>query len=512
MKRIIIMIILFVFLFSNSAFGEEYTELAEKLKEIGVFKGTENGFELDREPTRVEGLIMFIRLIGKEDEALEQDWSHPFTDVPSWADRYVGWAFQHGYINGISETQFGTGNIKAKSFITLLLRAFGYDDSRGDFNWENSIEKAREIGIIDHSKANELNTKKFLRDDVVFLLYNALNVNLKDSNITLKENIEQKETNTYEKHMGNTYSNIANMGIVIKKGEYLFYKNGQNGLVKYNITTNEKETIYKDPVNNMNIVNDLIYFRNEKGIYCINISNNEVKLIHEFNYSREQYRYGTMFLIDNYIYFKGDTYGIEKIKLDGTEHKVLYDEEIYDFIVYEDKIYFTDEKENKFYIMNTDGTDMKLFMDIDLWYYLDASIKDGWIYFEAKLPNTDYQQGIYRAKLDGSDIELIGENVSEFNADGSVIVYVNVRQEKANNTYNRVYEIHTVNHDGSNDTILVKGIGNINNLNIVDDKGVFYNLFVDENNYSYNNINEYSGFYFLDLKTLKKTLIYEETN
>ena len=38
----------------------KYDEYAEKLATIGVFKGTGNGFELDRAPTRLEGLVMLI--------------------------------------------------------------------------------------------------------------------------------------------------------------------------------------------------------------------------------------------------------------------------------------------------------------------------------------------------------------------------------------------------------------------------------------------------------------------
>ena len=49
-----------------------YVELAEHLKSVGVFQGTSSGFELDREPSRIEGGVMFVRLLGGEEEAKDK--------------------------------------------------------------------------------------------------------------------------------------------------------------------------------------------------------------------------------------------------------------------------------------------------------------------------------------------------------------------------------------------------------------------------------------------------------
>lgn len=38
--------------------------------------------------------------------------------------------------------------IEAKSYITLLLPALGYDDKNGDFTWNESISKAYDIGLL----------------------------------------------------------------------------------------------------------------------------------------------------------------------------------------------------------------------------------------------------------------------------------------------------------------------------------------------------------------------------
>ncbi|HPM00012.1 MAG TPA: S-layer homology domain-containing protein, partial [Bacillota bacterium] len=83
---------------------------ASALKKLGLFKGvSDTDFDLDRAPSRVEAIIMLIRVLGKESEVLSGNWTHPFTDVASWADKYVGYAYEKGLSGGISASEFGTG-------------------------------------------------------------------------------------------------------------------------------------------------------------------------------------------------------------------------------------------------------------------------------------------------------------------------------------------------------------------------------------------------------------------
>lgn len=164
----------------------KYEDYALKLKEIGVFKGTSTGFELDREPTRVEAAVMFVRLLGAEREALGKKYRHPFTDVPSWADDYVGYLYHERLTKGTSETTFGSANnIQAKSYMTFILRALGYNDLEGDFSWGEALEFAKGKGIIDEEDFNELSTKTFLRDHVAKISYKALKTAIKDGGKTL---------------------------------------------------------------------------------------------------------------------------------------------------------------------------------------------------------------------------------------------------------------------------------------------------------------------------------------
>jgi hypothetical protein len=87
---VILCIAIFISIIPSTAFAAttrniSFEEtLAADLKELGLFKGvSKTTFDLNREPSRAEALVMLIRVLGKENEALNGSWSHPFTDVPS---------------------------------------------------------------------------------------------------------------------------------------------------------------------------------------------------------------------------------------------------------------------------------------------------------------------------------------------------------------------------------------------------------------------------------------------
>ena len=132
-----------------SAFAANYTNCADSLHEMGLFQGTQNGYDLDRTPTRAEAAVMLVRLLGKEAEAKTLTYTAPFTDLKGWEKPYVQYLYNNGLANGTSRTTFNpTGKCTAQMYAVFLLRALGYSDT-ADFSYANAIETAREQGIYD---------------------------------------------------------------------------------------------------------------------------------------------------------------------------------------------------------------------------------------------------------------------------------------------------------------------------------------------------------------------------
>lgn len=161
----------------------DYNALSSALKEMGIFKGSDtgygSGFDLERAPTRIEGLIMFLRLLGEESSALACTDAQPFSDVPDWAARYVAYAYKMGYTRGVGseEMLFGTQNpLAAWEYLTFILRALGYRDSgeAPDFTWESAMEAAQRFGVITEGERALLSGGTFLRAHTAYLSYYAL--------------------------------------------------------------------------------------------------------------------------------------------------------------------------------------------------------------------------------------------------------------------------------------------------------------------------------------------------
>ena len=169
-----------------SAFAANYTNCADSLHEMGLFQGTQNGYDLDRTPTRAEAAVMLVRLLGKEAEAKALTYTAPFTDLKGWEKPYVQYLYSNGLANGTNRTTFHpTGKCTAQMYAVFLLRALGYSDT-ADFSYANAIETAREQGIYD---TGIINTQNFLRDDAAAASYTVLSVSPKNSEGTLLDQL-----------------------------------------------------------------------------------------------------------------------------------------------------------------------------------------------------------------------------------------------------------------------------------------------------------------------------------
>lgn len=175
----------------SGSYRAKYTRYADALNTMGLFSGTDLGYELERVPTRAEGLVMLLRMLGKEQAVQQSNGKHPFNDVPDWASKYVAYAYQNGYTSGVSKTQFGTQNdLTLNDYMTFLLRALGYRDADGDFSWAEASNMAVRCGILTSSERQALiNRGIFFRDDVVYTSYQTLFCSMKNSSSKLYESL-----------------------------------------------------------------------------------------------------------------------------------------------------------------------------------------------------------------------------------------------------------------------------------------------------------------------------------
>ena len=155
-------------------------QLGYALEAMGLFRGySGTDLGLADAPTRTQALVMMLRLMGLESDALAEGGAYPFEDVPgdSWAAPYIGYAYQHDLTRGQSETRFGGDDVAdARTYLTFVLRALGYaEGEEGDFRWSSPVSLAQQAGIA----PDQIRFSDFRRADVVTVSYAALAAEMK---------------------------------------------------------------------------------------------------------------------------------------------------------------------------------------------------------------------------------------------------------------------------------------------------------------------------------------------
>lgn len=88
--------------------------------------------------SREDAAAVLYATFGDEEESC----TSPFLDIEDEYAEAVAWAYSRGITNGVSEAEFGIGNITQAEFVTMLLRYMGYC-----FEWENALELAESVGL-----------------------------------------------------------------------------------------------------------------------------------------------------------------------------------------------------------------------------------------------------------------------------------------------------------------------------------------------------------------------------
>ena len=185
----------YAFSYSRAA---DYNAMAAALKTLHLFKGSFTGFgegyDLEVAPTRLQALIMFIRVLGEEEEALAWTGTQPFKDIHegTQAFQYVGYAYEKGYTNGYTATEFRpAGAVNAYQYTEFVLRAMGYS-SAANTNLADTLLRAWEAGVLTEGEVAYLQAETFLRSELVYISYYALGSKLPESSQTLSDLLQDK--------------------------------------------------------------------------------------------------------------------------------------------------------------------------------------------------------------------------------------------------------------------------------------------------------------------------------
>lgn len=219
MKRTLSLLLAFALLcgalaLPASAAVNNYTA-AHVLYELGLFQGvgmSASGFPefaLDKSATRAEAVVMLVRLLGAEQDAKSGRYKHTFTDVPSWADGYVGYAKAKNIASGVSATRFDAySTITSNQFVTLVLRALGYTN----VDYRNPAPTAKAAGLTCPNKT------PFTRGDMAVICYSALFCQMSGKTQTLSQQLLSngaiQKTKTFYAGLFNKYDGFnANMAV-----------------------------------------------------------------------------------------------------------------------------------------------------------------------------------------------------------------------------------------------------------------------------------------------------------
>jgi hypothetical protein len=166
-------------------------DLAEILDSLGLIYGYNMDFILNIEPTRLDGIIMLIKLLGAESEVVKMDNTESiFSDVPHWGSIYINYAYINKLADCYSSSYFGANEpLSLNEYLNFILRVLGYNDINGDYIQSEAYVKGLDLGLINEDEMNEIDQDTFTWGDMIKITYNVLSMFLKDQNITLRDKL-----------------------------------------------------------------------------------------------------------------------------------------------------------------------------------------------------------------------------------------------------------------------------------------------------------------------------------
>ncbi len=207
------MILLIVSVGELTVFGaEEKTASADYLYDAGLLMGSNGDYDLDKEITRLEGVIFVLRYLGLEEIAIGmKDELSIFTDVPSWGVGYTNLAARLRLTSGTSEGEFSPNQMMTRDqFFMLMLRAKGHVEPT---TMDQAHQVAFSVGLLDEVLLESSNRSQFFRGDVVNVLSRLVNQDESNGPVELDywykvEGVDPLEQAEFQKDMLTIFNNV----------------------------------------------------------------------------------------------------------------------------------------------------------------------------------------------------------------------------------------------------------------------------------------------------------------
>ncbi len=183
MKKIIALLLIFIFLIPTIVFGATENDYIGMLQTLGAIDWNTE-FAMDSLLTRAQFAKMAVMISGHRDSVATNISVSPFVDVTHkyWGAPYIHAAVTNGLINGYIDGTFKPENpINYEEALTIALKILGYTNEDFGSSWPSGqLGTANKIGLTDNLVAKTGENIK--RADAINILYNTLTTPAKGEN------------------------------------------------------------------------------------------------------------------------------------------------------------------------------------------------------------------------------------------------------------------------------------------------------------------------------------------
>ena len=215
--KILSLVLICIMLMTICVSAAQNKEYADTLYDLGLFRGTDKGYELDRGFTREEAATVLVRLLGEEEMAYKASYDEVFDDVSSdsWSFPYVMYCYENDITKGTGKNTFSPKvTISAEEFVTLVMRLLGYSDTEP----ETALEECVYANLINSEIARGLKkSEEFLRDDMVYIVYRSLMTRNSDGKILADELADKGVISKKEASEFDIYETASDMDELIDR-------------------------------------------------------------------------------------------------------------------------------------------------------------------------------------------------------------------------------------------------------------------------------------------------------